>query len=175
MADADLYDYELPPELIAQQALDRRDAARLLVVRRSDGTLAHRHIRDLPDLLEPGDLVVVAGGPRDERLVDSAVAGEFAGAQSAHPEVVGQRQKDDEVEGVLEVVAPADDRSGQDRARMLLHVGHDELMTKRTIASVAASRVWPTRFGASVAACAVLVAAGVGVEVIPVPPPNDGR
>ena len=74
MADADLYDYELPPELIAQQALDRRDAARLLVVRRSDGTLAHRHIRDLPDLLEPGDLVVV----NDTRVVPARLIGRRA-------------------------------------------------------------------------------------------------
>ncbi|MCX7412666.1 MAG: S-adenosylmethionine:tRNA ribosyltransferase-isomerase [Planctomycetia bacterium] len=69
MADADLYDYELPPELIAQQALDRRDAARLLVVRRSDGTLAHRHIRDLPDLLEPGQWHVRNRFRADGRLV----------------------------------------------------------------------------------------------------------
>lgn len=74
MADADLYDYDLPPDLIAQQALDRRDAARLLVLRRSDGGLSHRHVRDLPDLLAPGDLVVV----NDTRVVPARLIGRRA-------------------------------------------------------------------------------------------------
>jgi S-adenosylmethionine:tRNA ribosyltransferase-isomerase len=47
--------YHLPPEAIAQEAIEPRDAARLLVVR----TLEDRVFSDLPDLLEPGDLVVV--------------------------------------------------------------------------------------------------------------------
>jgi S-adenosylmethionine:tRNA ribosyltransferase-isomerase len=59
MGDADLYDYDLPPELIAQEPLADRTAARLLVVDRRTGGLAHRHVRDLPELLTTGDLVVV--------------------------------------------------------------------------------------------------------------------
>jgi S-adenosylmethionine:tRNA ribosyltransferase-isomerase len=53
------FDYELPPEAIAQQPLARRDSARLLVDRGDERPPGHRHVRDLPDLLEPGDLVVV--------------------------------------------------------------------------------------------------------------------
>jgi S-adenosylmethionine:tRNA ribosyltransferase-isomerase len=49
------FDYTLPPEAIAQEAIEPRDAARLLVVR----TLADQAFSELPDLLEPGDLVVV--------------------------------------------------------------------------------------------------------------------
>ncbi|MEI6239708.1 MAG: tRNA preQ1(34) S-adenosylmethionine ribosyltransferase-isomerase QueA [Planctomycetia bacterium] len=71
MADADRYDYDLPPELIAQEALADRTAARLLVVHRSAGTLEHRSIRDLPDILTPGDLVVV----NDTRVVPARLVG----------------------------------------------------------------------------------------------------
>ncbi|MDQ3547758.1 MAG: tRNA preQ1(34) S-adenosylmethionine ribosyltransferase-isomerase QueA [Chloroflexota bacterium] len=53
------YDYEVPPELIAQQPAEPRDSARLLVVSRSSGALTDRVFRDLPSLLQPGDLVVV--------------------------------------------------------------------------------------------------------------------
>jgi S-adenosylmethionine:tRNA ribosyltransferase-isomerase len=55
------YDFELPPERIAQEPLAERDAARLMVVGRSGGPDAIRHagIRDLPSLLDPGDLLVV--------------------------------------------------------------------------------------------------------------------
>ena len=53
------YDYALPPELIAQTPIEPRDASRLLVVTRRDGSLAHRHFRDLGDYLAPGDLVVL--------------------------------------------------------------------------------------------------------------------
>lgn len=53
------YDYALPPGHIAQHPLPERDAARLLVLDRNSGARAHRIIRDLPELLRPGDLLVV--------------------------------------------------------------------------------------------------------------------
>ncbi len=52
------FDYELPQERIAQTPITPRDAARLLVDRGS-GEPEHRHVRDLPDILRPGDLLVV--------------------------------------------------------------------------------------------------------------------
>jgi S-adenosylmethionine:tRNA ribosyltransferase-isomerase len=52
-------DYDLPPELIAQHPLERRDDSRLLVYRRASGEVEHRRFRDLPAKLEPTDLVVV--------------------------------------------------------------------------------------------------------------------
>jgi S-adenosylmethionine:tRNA ribosyltransferase-isomerase len=55
----DEFDYELPPELIAQRPRDRRDAARLLVHAVAANRTEHRSIGDLPELLAPGDLVVV--------------------------------------------------------------------------------------------------------------------
>ena len=68
---ADAYAYELPDELIAQEPLADRAAARLLVVNRAAGTLAHRSIRDLPGLLQPGDLVVV----NDTKVVAARLIG----------------------------------------------------------------------------------------------------
>lgn len=52
------FDYHLPPGLIAQTPIEPRDAARLLRLDRSSGSLAHAHFYDLPDLLRPGDLLV---------------------------------------------------------------------------------------------------------------------
>ena len=51
----DLFDYELPERLIAQTPAGRRDESRLLVVDRRAHTIAHRHFRDLPEFLRPGD------------------------------------------------------------------------------------------------------------------------
>ncbi|MCE2511021.1 MAG: tRNA preQ1(34) S-adenosylmethionine ribosyltransferase-isomerase QueA [Acidimicrobiia bacterium] len=53
---ADL-DYDLPLEAIAQTPLPQRDEARLLVD--EAGAIAHRRVSDLPELLGPGDVVVV--------------------------------------------------------------------------------------------------------------------
>ena len=53
----DLFDFDLPPELIAQEPLRPRDAARLLLV--DEGPLRETVVRDLPDLLRPGDLLVL--------------------------------------------------------------------------------------------------------------------
>ena len=53
------FDYELPSERIAQHPLPERDAARLLVDRGPDSPPDHRRVRDLPDLLWPGDVMVL--------------------------------------------------------------------------------------------------------------------
>jgi S-adenosylmethionine:tRNA ribosyltransferase-isomerase len=57
--DTALYDYELPEERIAQTPLAERDAARLLHVPPGNAPLEDRAFRDLPDLLQPGDLLVL--------------------------------------------------------------------------------------------------------------------
>jgi S-adenosylmethionine:tRNA ribosyltransferase-isomerase len=53
------FDYDLPPERIAQRPAEPRDAARLLVHDVPGNETSHAYMRDLPRLLEAGDLVVV--------------------------------------------------------------------------------------------------------------------
>jgi S-adenosylmethionine:tRNA ribosyltransferase-isomerase len=62
--DTALLDYELPPELIAQHPVERRDGSRLLVYDRATGRTRHRTFSELPDLLS-GVLAVV----NDTRVV----------------------------------------------------------------------------------------------------------
>jgi len=54
----DDFDYELPPERIAQTPVEPRDSSRLLVVHRQTGQLEHRIFREIGDYLHPGDLLV---------------------------------------------------------------------------------------------------------------------
>ena len=51
--------YDLPKELIAQEPASPRDSARLMVLSQKDDSIQHKIFRDLPDFLEPGDLLVV--------------------------------------------------------------------------------------------------------------------
>ena len=53
------FDYELPPELIAQEPAAERDGCRLLVMDRATGELEDRIFRDIVDYLRPNDLLVV--------------------------------------------------------------------------------------------------------------------
>ncbi|MBW8861437.1 MAG: S-adenosylmethionine:tRNA ribosyltransferase-isomerase, partial [Acidobacteria bacterium] len=53
------FDFDLPPELIAQEPPRERGGSRLLHLDRASGTIQHTHITALPDLLRAGDLVVV--------------------------------------------------------------------------------------------------------------------
>lgn len=52
------FDFELPPELIAQSPLPQRSASRLLLLDGRSGAWQDRVFQDLPSLLEPGDLLV---------------------------------------------------------------------------------------------------------------------
>jgi S-adenosylmethionine:tRNA ribosyltransferase-isomerase len=56
---ADALDYELPEACIATHPASPRDAARLLVVSRTSDEVLHRHVRDLPEILRRGDLLVL--------------------------------------------------------------------------------------------------------------------
>jgi S-adenosylmethionine:tRNA ribosyltransferase-isomerase len=53
------FDYELPDELIAQHPPERRGESRMMVLDRAAGTIAHRRFADLPEFMEPGDLLVL--------------------------------------------------------------------------------------------------------------------
>jgi S-adenosylmethionine:tRNA ribosyltransferase-isomerase len=71
---APFLDYDLPPDRIAQRPAEPRDTARLLVCRKSDGRIEHRSVSDLPDVLAPGDLLVV----NDTRVLPARLFGRRA-------------------------------------------------------------------------------------------------
>src|SRR4051812_38839242 len=64
-------DYELPAHLIAQYPAPHRDESRLLVCRRATNQLAHHSFRELPNLLRPGDHLVL----NDTRVVPARLLG----------------------------------------------------------------------------------------------------
>jgi S-adenosylmethionine:tRNA ribosyltransferase-isomerase len=68
------FDFDLPEELIALRPARPRDSARLLVVRGLEGRLEDRSVRDLPDLLRAGDILVA----NDTRVLRAALLGRRA-------------------------------------------------------------------------------------------------
>jgi S-adenosylmethionine:tRNA ribosyltransferase-isomerase len=72
----DLFDFDLPPERIALRPISPRDAARLLVVRPgATPELDDKGVRDLPDLLNPGDALVV----NDTKVIRARLVGRRIG------------------------------------------------------------------------------------------------
>ena len=70
MKTHDFY-FDLPEELIAQTPLQRRDGSRLLVLDKETGAWEHRHFFDLPDLLRPGDCLIM----NDSRVLPARLLG----------------------------------------------------------------------------------------------------
>ncbi|WJI14554.1 tRNA preQ1(34) S-adenosylmethionine ribosyltransferase-isomerase QueA [Pseudoxanthomonas winnipegensis] len=66
------FHYDLPPELIAQAPLPERSASRLLIVPPGDAPLADLHVRDLPEQLRAGDLLVF----NDTRVIPARLFGQ---------------------------------------------------------------------------------------------------
>jgi S-adenosylmethionine:tRNA ribosyltransferase-isomerase len=86
------YDFDLPPELIAQTPAGRRDESRMLVLDRAAETIAHRKFTDLPQYLSAGDALVLnsskvirarllgvrdSGPPAEVMLLKSLGAGRY--------------------------------------------------------------------------------------------------
>ena len=74
------FDYDLPPELIAQTPTAARDQSRLLVLRRPEGALEHRLFPDLLSYLEAGDVLVLNDSkviPARLRGINPKTGGEF--------------------------------------------------------------------------------------------------
>jgi S-adenosylmethionine:tRNA ribosyltransferase-isomerase len=65
------FDYDLPPELIAQYPAEPRDSARLLLLDRTSGRTEHRGMGDFPDCLRAGDLLVL----NDTRVIPARLFG----------------------------------------------------------------------------------------------------
>lgn len=63
--------YDLPPELIAQTPIARRDASRLLTLNKETGETEHHHFYDLPSFLRPGDCLVL----NDSRVLPARLIG----------------------------------------------------------------------------------------------------
>ena len=74
MKTSDFY-FDLPPELIAQTPLERRDASRLLALDKATGATRHLHFYDLPSLLHPGDCLVL----NDSRVLPARLIGKRTG------------------------------------------------------------------------------------------------
>ena len=84
----DEFDFELPEELIALRPASPRDSARMLVVR-ADGSLDHAHVRDLPNYLERGDVLVL----NDTKVFPARLHGRRIGRGGTEPKIEAMLHK----------------------------------------------------------------------------------
>ena len=89
------FHFDLPEALIAQAPLPERSASRLLVVPPGDAPFADRHVRDLPEWLQPGDLLVF----NDTRVIPARL--------------FGQKESGGRVETLVERLLPENDARAQ--------------------------------------------------------------
>ena len=80
----DLFDFDLPADRIALRPASPRDSARLLVVRPGEAPeWQDKGVRDLPDLLQPGDCLVV----NDSKVIAARLKGRRIGRGDAEPRI----------------------------------------------------------------------------------------
>lgn len=89
MKKSDFY-FDLPERLIAQHPLEQRDASRLLVLDRADGSVTHRHFRDMLEYVQPGDCMVF----NNSRVIPARLMGHAVG-KTTPIEVLLLTDKDD--------------------------------------------------------------------------------
>ncbi|MBO4413178.1 MAG: tRNA preQ1(34) S-adenosylmethionine ribosyltransferase-isomerase QueA [Clostridia bacterium] len=86
---SDFY-YDLPKELIAQTPAEPRDSSRLMTVGRRTGEISHRVFRDVIDLLEPGDVLVI----NDSKVIPARLFGRTEGGAAVETVLLRQRGAD---------------------------------------------------------------------------------
>lgn len=99
------FDYDLPEASIAQAPLAERSASRMLQLNRRTGAVTDRHIIDLPQLLDPGDLVVF----NDTRVIAARL--------------YGQKRSGGQVEVMIERILDSHRISAKVRANKPLRAG----------------------------------------------------
>lgn len=88
----DLFDFDLPEELIAQTPLLERTSSRLMVLNKTTGDISHHTFKDVKDYLQPGDCLVL----NDTRVLPARLHGEKEGT-GANIEVLLLKQGDEDV------------------------------------------------------------------------------
>ena len=76
--------YDLPEELIAQHPMSQRDASRLMVLSRAEGSISHRHFSDIVDYLNPNDVLVI----NDSKVIPARLYGHVEGREEAKLELL---------------------------------------------------------------------------------------
>ena len=83
LATSDFF-YELPPELIAQHPMQKRDGSRLMVIDRETGEISHKHFYDIIDYLDPNDVLVI----NDSKVIPARLYGHVEGREDAKIELL---------------------------------------------------------------------------------------
>jgi len=115
------FDFDLPPELIAQQPPAERGLSRMLTLNRTTGALRDASFADLPSLLNPGDLLVL----NDSRVIPARLY--------AHRTLVREKEKPT---GRIEVMLtePAGEEAGEgNRWRALVRPGRKVAIGERLV------------------------------------------
>jgi S-adenosylmethionine:tRNA ribosyltransferase-isomerase len=84
------FDFDLPQALIAQSPAEPRDSSRLMVLDRPTESITHRHFRDIIDLINPGDVLVM----NTTRVIPARIPG-FRADTGGTLEILLLRQLDD--------------------------------------------------------------------------------
>ena len=90
------FDYQLPAELIAQTPVEPRDQSRLMVLRRSDGSIEHHHFYEIVDYFRNGDTVVL----NNSRVIPARVLGQKSDSNTK-VEILLLRRVDDSLWEIL--------------------------------------------------------------------------
>lgn len=72
------YDYHLPPGLIAQEPLKKRDSSRMMVLGRANGSIENSNFAQLPSYLRPGDILVL----NNTKVIPARLVGSIVGRKS---------------------------------------------------------------------------------------------
>ncbi|MGA8224549.1 MAG: tRNA preQ1(34) S-adenosylmethionine ribosyltransferase-isomerase QueA [Candidatus Acidiferrales bacterium] len=93
------FNYELPPESIAQRPLEERDASRMLLLDRTSGEWQDRHFHEFPGLLRGDELIVL----NNARVLPARLFGRRAGIH-AQPPGEGNPSRDEYLRAIIEVL-----------------------------------------------------------------------
>lgn len=96
----DDFDYTLPPERIAQEPTEPRDACRLMVLHKDTGRVEHKIFRDIIDYIEPGDLLVA----NKTRVLPARLRGTKPTGAKAEILLLSRREDLDAAGGVWEAL-----------------------------------------------------------------------